>query len=119
MVDIFARVSFGASGAPTLDAANSKGISKIVRNGTGDYTVTFGITAQVDNYLKVLSVSHVWDQTVNSGAAPGSPAIYIKSSSGITTGTLRLLFNSAGTATDPTSGDVVLLRIALSNSSAG
>lgn len=35
------KVAIGAAGAPTLSAADSKGIVSIVRNSAGLYTVTF------------------------------------------------------------------------------
>jgi hypothetical protein len=39
-VSLFGKVAIGAVGAPTIDAPLSKGISSIVRNSAGLYTIT-------------------------------------------------------------------------------
>lgn len=46
---LYAYVSIGATGAPTLSAAKSKGISSISRSGTGAYTLTLE-----DSYYQLL-----------------------------------------------------------------
>jgi len=40
IVHLYGKVAIGAAGAPTIDAAGSKGIASIVRNSAGKYTVT-------------------------------------------------------------------------------
>lgn len=50
MVHLYGKVAIGASGAPTLDAANSKGIASIVRNSAGKYTITLQ-----DPYVQFMS----------------------------------------------------------------
>jgi hypothetical protein len=114
VVDLFAKVTFGASGAPTLAAAVSKGIKSIVRNGAGDYTVTLQ-----DPYAGLLLVKHNFDTSGAAGAAPAAPGMWLKAQSVGTSsgGTIRLVFNAAGTATDPASGEAVLLQLVLKNSS--
>lgn len=105
---IFAQVTFGAAGAPTLNTAGAD-ISGIVRNSAGDYTITFRQT-----FKQLLEIKQVF----NSGAsAPASPGMWIKSNLTATSKTLELVFNAAGTATDPASGEIVYLEIVFNNSS--
>lgn len=110
-VSLFAKITFGAAGAPTL--SNALGIKSVVRNSAGDYTITLQ-----DNYNRLLMVKHVFDETSNSGTAPASPGMFIKSNQvSAATPTLEVVFNAAGTATDPASTEIVLLEIILNNSS--
>ncbi len=107
--EVFAKVTIGASGAPTLVAANSKGVKSIVRNGAGDYTITLQ-----DNYPALLMMKHV----INSGSsAPASPGMYIKAdTSSAATPAINFIMNAAGTATDPASGEIVYLQMVFRNS---
>lgn len=117
VVNVFAKVTFGASGAPTLDKANSKGIVSVTRNSAGDYTFVFGTQAgMLDTYVKLLGVTHVFKNT----SAPASPAMFIKNDSTGTAGTcsMEVVFNSAGTATDPASGEVLLMQFTFGDSTA-
>lgn len=121
VVKVFGRVTFGASGAPTLDAKNSKGIVSIARNGAGDYTVVFGTKAgMLDTYVKTLVAKHVFNTSGAGGAAPAAPALYIKQSQVSVPGqcSVRIVFNAAGTATDPASGEVVHLEFVFGDSTA-
>lgn len=101
-------VSFGATGAPTIATGTGMGIKSIVRNSAGDYTITLN-----DEYNNLLGINHIF----NSGsAAPAAPTMYIKSDSIASAGTVEIVFNSIGTtpaATDPASGEKVLLEIVL------
>ena len=45
---LYMKATIGATGAPTLVAADSLGIKTIVRNTTGDYTVTFGTPSPLE-----------------------------------------------------------------------
>ena len=121
VVNLFAHVTFGSTGAPTLDKANSKGIVSVTRNSAGKYTFVFGTTtASLDVYYKLLCVKHVFDATGNSGTAPASPGLYITGNSVATVGTcsLQVVFNAAGTATDPASGEGVYLQFIFKDSTA-
>jgi hypothetical protein len=118
-VDIFARVTFGAVGAPTLDTANSPGIVSVTRNSAGNYTFVFGTNTQLalDTYNYLLNVEA---RFVNA-TAPASPAMFVSNNSISTVGTasITLQFNNAGAATDPGNGEQVLLDFVLRNSSIG
>lgn len=107
---VFAQVTFGASGAPTLNFGGSY-ISGIVRNSAGDYTLTLR-----DTWNRLLGVSAVF----NSGSSlPTAPALNVKSNLVATSKTLEIVFSDLETpaATDPASGEIVYLDIALKNSS--
>jgi hypothetical protein len=114
VVHLFARITFGSSGAPTLDAVNSKGIKSIARNSAGDYTITLQ-----NPYNRLFKINHTFDTSGNSGSAPASPAMFLKAQavSTVATPTVEVVFNAAGTATDPASGEAVLLHFVLKNTS--
>lgn len=110
VVAIFAQVSIGASGAPTLNYGGNL-ISSITRNSAGDYTILLR-----DVYARLMAVL----PTINSGnSAPAAPAMWVKSNTVSTAGSpsIRVVFNAAGVATDPANGEVIYLSILLNNSS--
>lgn len=112
IVDLFARATFGASGAVTVDTVQSKGIKSIAKNSTGDYTITLA-----DGYQKLLAVKHAFDTSGASGAAPAAPSMWIKAQSiNASNGTIEIVFNAAGTATSPASGEAVMIHIVVKNS---
>jgi hypothetical protein len=110
-VNVFCSFSVGASGAPTLLIPNSKGIKSIVRNSAGNYTLTFQ-----DNFVKFLGMDMIVQNSSGIAAAPNVGLI----SANVQTvpGTLNFVTSSAGSATDPASGDTVYLSIRLGDSTA-
>lgn len=115
-VDLFGKISFGAAGAPTLNVAASKGIASVAQNGTGDYTITLQ-----DPYVSLLHLGVIMDTSAAGGGGSAGVDCQIKaqnvSASG--GGTIRLLLsNVLGNAANPDSGEVMLLKITLSNSNA-
>ena len=118
-VDIFAHVTFGASGAPTLDSANSPGIVSVTRNSAGLYTFVFGTNSQIalDTYNYLLMVN----KTSVSSAAAAAPDMTVTANniSVVGTASIQIQFSSGGVATDPASGEQVLLDFILRNSSIG
>ncbi len=117
---LWGYVTFGASGAPTLDGINSKGIKSIVRNSTGNYTVTFGVSggnAVTDTYNALYFASH---RPIKASGTPAAPHMYVVSEAVQTAGTVVVEFlNAAGTtATDPASGEKVLLQFRVKTSTA-
>jgi len=118
-VDVFARVTFGATGAPTLDVLDSFGIYSVTRNSTGNYTFVFGSTGSsiqaLDTYNYLLMVKHMF---INA-TAPAAPSMYVSDNSVNTpnVASITVQFNSAGTPTDPASGEQVLLDFIMRNSS--
>ncbi len=109
VVQLFAEVSFGASGAATL--VRGKGIASVAKSATGTYVVTFQ-----DSYVATLGLTATWKGT----AAPAAPDVAL-SADAITNAdapTLTLKAYAGATATDPASGESILLAFTLSNSTA-
>ncbi len=125
MVNLFATVSFGASGAPTLQtwdpikrsystagSTGTKGIKSIVRVSTGLYTITLQ-----DPYNKFLGAA-ISFQNASASAAPfqfwPTPNANLNVSA---TPSIQVQFaNSSGTATDPASGEQVVINLTLMDS---
>lgn len=122
VVRLYAQVTFGGTGAPTLVTANSKGVVSVTRNSAGKYTVVLGTNAaNLDQYPRLLMVDVNFDATGNGGSAPASPLTYLTGNAVNTAGSCSFQFqctNSAGTATDPASGEKCFVEITLSNSGA-
>jgi hypothetical protein len=112
IVSIYGDVTIGAVGAPTLVAAKSKGIKSIVRNSAGDYTVTLQ-----DKYAKFFAA---WigfiKATVPAAPSQSIKAINMQAAGGATIN--FVLYNSAGTATDPASGEELFLEFGVGTSQA-
>lgn len=109
--ELFAKVTIGSSGAPTLTIG--KGIESVSRTSAGLYVIKLQ-----DTYNKLLDVS----QSIISGSsAAAAPMFNVVSETVATQATravtvqYRAIDNS--TATDPASGEVLLIRIACRNSS--
>lgn len=128
VVDIFARITFGATGAPTLVASQSKGILSVTRNSAGKYTIVFGRAAgSLDTFPKLLMIKHLFDASGNSGASPAAPNMVLLNDSSATAGTASIQIeftgptaggNTAQIATDPASGEAVDLEFSFRNSTA-
>lgn len=111
IVDLYATVTFGAVGAPTLDAPNSKGIASITRTGTGAYDVQLQ-----DTYVRFMMALQVF-----TGQDPAAPEMYVVSETVNSLGSpiISIQFNSStATPEDPASGDAVRLQFSLKNSTA-
>ena len=109
VVTLFAEVSFGASGAPTL--VRGKGIASVSRTSTGLFVV-----ALQDSYILTLGLGSAWKGT---GAPAGNEVVLDTDSvaNGTPAVTLKV-YTSAGALVDPASGESVLLSFTLSNSTA-
>lgn len=107
---VFAQITFGSSGAPTLNFGGSF-ISSVTRNSAGDYTIVFK-----DLWNRLLGLNHRF----NSGSsAPASPGLWVKNNSVATAASksIEIVLNSAGTATDPASGEIIYLDFIFKNTS--
>lgn len=113
-VDLWAQVTIGASGAPTLVTANSKGIASITRNAAGTYTVTFQ-----DSYYKLLNFTSVSQNATGISASPDYGIFTTGTNVNTQTGgTVKFAYSTGGVATDPANGDTLYLCFTVSNSSA-
>lgn len=110
VVQLFAEISFGASGAPTL--VRGKGVASVAKAATGVYTVTLQ-----DTYQRTLGVASTW----KSSTAPAGVLVALGADNVATAGAPALslkIWDEAGVATEPASGEAVLVAITLSNSTA-
>jgi hypothetical protein len=108
VVDLFAEISIGSSGAPTL--VRGKGIKSITRNSAGDYTL-----ALQENFAGLLQVSSsLQNATGIPSVVMGIKANNVSSSSAPG---IEFVCSASGLAADPASGDVIRLQLSLRNSS--
>lgn len=107
-VDLFAVIAIGASGAPTLSRGARKGIQSVVRNSAGLYTITL-----TDAYAALIGASVAIVQPV----AANLQAVVVSSSLGAATKTIVIRTQAGAVATDPASGDQLLVQVCLANGS--
>lgn len=104
---IFAKVAIGSTGAPTLNAAQSLGVASISRTSAGLYVLTLQ-----DAYMRLM---HADIHVITPSAEDLKAHVSAESVASAKTVTFRC--DAAGTATDPASGDTLLIRVDLKNSS--
>ncbi len=113
VVDLFARVTFGAAGAPTLDAAKSKGVKSVSRTSAGLFVITLQ-----DSYQRLFSYSLVF----KNATPPAAPFHLLITDASATNAapaiTVKFFAVDNATATDPASGEEVRIVFRLSNSTA-
>jgi hypothetical protein len=118
VVSLFLHATFGASGAVTLDAVNSKGIASMTKIGTGAYRIVFGTTPKsLDVYYKFFAAM----ATFKTGGSPAAAQdMYITDLKHNIVGScyIDVQFNDSGASTNPGSGEEVFMEIKLGNSSA-
>ena len=104
---LYANISIGASGAPTLNAA--LGIASVARDNAGDYTLTLD-----DKYNKLLMFKgQILDAASEDIVV--QPAVDAVASGP----SVSFFTNTAATATDPSNGSTLLIELVLRNSSVG
>lgn len=116
-----AHVTIGATGAPTLVAADSIGVISITRNSAGDYTVVFGTPANGVNVLDTYYQFLFLGAAFKASGAPAAPDVGIKSIDVKDPAKCSLefvCFNNSGTATDPGNGEEMFLHFEFGDSSA-
>jgi hypothetical protein len=105
--EVFAEINIGATGAPTL--ARGKGIASVSRTSAGLYVLTL---KEVYNRLLFLAY-----QLKYTGGVSNIYQIYESAADTVlTTKTVTFTcINAAGTATDPTNGMVLRIKLTLKN----
>lgn len=104
-------MAIGASGAPTINAPASLGITSIARNSAGNYTITLD-----DKYNDLLQVTQSVQLAAGAPAAIGG--MVVRSEAVDTAKTIVVQFvDAAGAAVELDSGSTVRLKIDLKNSS--
>lgn len=104
---IFMRADIGATGAPTIDTVNSKGVASIARTAAGDYTITLD-----DKYNVLLGASVM---SLEAGDTEFNWSITAQDVSSAKTVQLSNL--PGGTPTDPDDGSDLYVTLFLKNSS--
>lgn len=113
VVNLYAKVTIGATGAPTLVAASSKGIASITRNSTGEYKVTLS-----DKYNALLwGAAGLITTTASDATSVGIGSRLEVDSVTAATPYVQFQFYALddGAAADPASGAVVLIKLELKN----
>lgn len=108
VTELFVKAAIGATGAPTLNTAASKGISTIVRDAAGDYTITLS-----ESYNSLLMVDIMFLEADDTDLT----AQTISEDVDGTTPTVKIGFHAAATPTDPPDGSTIYVRITCKNSS--
>lgn len=111
VVDLYAKVTIGAAGAPTLVVGASKGVASVAKNAAGKYTLTLS-----DQYYGFLGI----DVKVLNATSPAAPINYVVSQA-VTSATPTVVvqfLSDASVATDPANGEALYFQIKLKNSSA-
>ena len=109
VTDLYAHVTFGAAGAPTLDASQSRGITSITRNSAGNYTILFN-----DNYNRLMMVNNLF--VSSTAAASPEFRVSVDSVASTTAPGITFVYSVGGVATDPASGEQSRMQISLKNS---
>ena len=108
VTELFLRADIGATGAPTLDTAASKGIASIARDDTGDYTITlseaYNSLLMVDVMVLEADDTDLTHQIISQAVSNSTP-------------TVKVGFHAAAVPTDPPNGSDVYIRITVKNSS--
>lgn len=122
IVEIYARVTFGAAGAPTIDRSGyqSQGLVSVTRDNQGIFTFVFGTSASsLDTYYKLLGVD-VLNDTIGAAGVPAAPLHYLSGNSIATVGTasVQITFtdDAGATATDPGDGEAIMFCFKFKNS---
>lgn len=114
-VTLRATLNFGAAGAVTVASGTGMGIASVVKQAAaGTYKIT------LDRAFNSLMAFH--RTTVRTdGSAPAAPSSYLSdvSVSNSAAPSITMVLNSAGTATNPASGESALIEIILNDSSLG
>ena len=109
-VFLWAKVAIGATGAPTLDASFSRGVTSITRNSAGLYTVVLN-----DNYSDLLGVNPTL--VLASGSPAAITSVVRANNVAAAAKSVQVGFlDSAGAAVEVTNGATLLLKIELKNS---
>ena len=107
------KATIGATGAPTLVAADSLGVKTIVRNTTGDYTITLGTpSGDTEKYNKLL-----WADGKLLDPDAEDIRVQIDTDSISSAGTMKILTVTGGSAADPSNGATLMMALDVKNSS--
>ena len=101
------KVAIGASGAPTIDDNIKMGVASVVRDSAGVYEITLD-----DKYVALVDVS-----VMQIAAAAEDISFQVESDTVAVDKKLKIQCKTAAVETDPSDGSVLLIKIALKNTS--
>ena len=104
---VYANVSIGASGAPTLNANASVGVASVSRDSAGVYIFTLD-----DKYNSLLHVN-----IIQVEATAEDLTFQVESEAVASTKVITIQCKAAAVETDPSDGSVLLVKIDLKNTS--
>lgn len=117
VVTIYGSFAVGASGAPTIDTQNSKGVASVARNSAGKYTVTLSEPVQKFLFGNVVVEHNNADNVTTAGV------IWRQVSNGLTAATptwvVQFVSTTDGGAVDVANGATVYFKLELRNSTVG
>jgi hypothetical protein len=111
-VTLLAKVTIGASGAPTLVSTTGMGISSITRTATGKYAILL-----TNAFASLLDVNVNF---ISGTSAPAAPAVNVVTDAVSTASAPTLTIQCrdiAAAAADPANGETMLIAIDLNRSS--
>lgn len=116
VVTLYAKFAVGASGAPTLDTSNSKGVASVTRDSAGQYTLLFS-----DYYQRLLWADAKLFSTSASNPTTDGVGFRLEADALSTAKTCQVQFFALddGAAADVLDGQVVYMKFELRNSTVG
>jgi hypothetical protein len=103
--EIYAKLTFGASGAVTLTTGH--GVASAAKSDTGDYLITLR-----DKYVSLKMVEGTFIKSSGEDIR-----VQVKAEAVATAKTISILTLTGASATNPSSGAVLLLKFELKNTS--
>lgn len=113
LVDLIVNIKFGATGAPTLQVKNSKGVKSVTRTSAGLFVITLQ-----DGYVDLMFARAMF---LLAAGVPASPYMFVVSH---TKNVITVQFNAGSgasgalVATDPANGEEVNILLIMSDSTA-
>lgn len=113
---LYAKITVGATGAPTIDALKSKGVLSIVRTGIGAYNINFGGAAGLDTYQRLLGATYI---SIAATSTAMRMQIVAAQASVAANPRIQIQFvDSANASVEIGNGEIIHFTIVLSNSTA-
>jgi hypothetical protein len=111
VVNLWMKAAIGSTGAPTISAAASKGVTSIARNSAGKYTITLD-----DKYVDLLGLRHSLE--FSSGDPSAAGGVVLRSQAVSTAKTIVVEFlDETGAAVELSNGVVLRMKFELKASS--
>lgn len=108
VVDLYCVAAIGATGAPTINASLSKGVTSITRNSTGRYTIVLD-----DNYIDLLQVTEFRILAAGAPAAVGGFVVRANNVAAAAKSVVVEFVNSSGAAVEINNGTSLRIKLEL------